>query len=373
MSIRGKTRFHIKGLNQEKMLNKISKETPVFELERLSKKESTFCVEYSKTKDVKSKLLADGFEIVSQRQSGVVPMLACAAKKYGVVVAVFLSFFLFLFQYQYVWQYDVIGTSFLSKNEVVSFVKDNFSNKKNQIETKEIENALSHNFEEISFVSCIIRGQTLVLNIKEKLLPEEIFGQFRPIFAQKSGKITQINLVSGTLLVKVGDFVKEGDVLVEPFVIDSSGEKRKVEANAEIFAEVYNEGSAEHFQSKLEKYRTGKISTKNEVKLFGLTVYSINPKESFLMFETEKSEKVLTKNNLLPFKLCSICFYEIKERLVESKFEDVKEEIIEKSKQNALSKINKRDKITEEYYTIKHLDSVTIVDYCIVTDELIGG
>jgi len=109
-----------------------------------------------------------------------------------------------------------------------------------KIGIKDVENAIIDNFDELSFVSCIIEGQTLVLNIKEKLLLEEVFGQFRPIFAQNSGMITQIDLISGTAVVKTGDFVRKGDVLVEPFVIDTSGQKREVKANAKIYAKIYN-------------------------------------------------------------------------------------------------------------------------------------
>ena len=56
-------------------------------------------------------------------------------------------------------------------------------------------------------------------------MPDEMLGNFLPIIANKDGKITKIELISGTAVVKVGDFVTKGSVLVEPYTIDTSGTK----------------------------------------------------------------------------------------------------------------------------------------------------
>jgi len=68
-----------------------------------------------------------------------------------------------------------------------------------------------------------------------------------------------------------------------------------------------------------------------------------------------------------------IIYFETDTRVVESVFEDVKDEYVQKSREKALKNVSKDDKIVNEYYTIKSLNSVTIVHYCVVSSGLIGG
>ena len=49
--------------------------------------------------------------------------------------------------------------------------------------------------------------------------------EFQPILAKHTGIITNINVITGTTNVKVGDFVNIGDDLVLPFNINANGEK----------------------------------------------------------------------------------------------------------------------------------------------------
>lgn len=367
------TKFSVKGLNQERLFNQILKETKITDLNRISKSESEFCVDFEKKNVVKSILLSNGVEILSQKSNGVEWCLKKFFSYYGIMAAVVLFVVFYFWQSQFVLQYEVLGVSTISKSGLVNFVKKNFSNKKSKIGIKDVENAIIDNFDELSFASCIIEGQTLILNVKEKLLPEEVFGQFRPIFAQNSGMITKIDLISGTAVVKTGDFVRKGDVLVEPFVIDTSGQKREVKANAKIYAEIYNQGEETHFEKRIETYQTGKQTETSFVTLFGVTLYSNDKMPKFESFEKIEMVTDFSNNNLLPLKMHKITYFETSTRVVESVFEDVKEEYVQKSREKALENVSKDDKIINEYYTIKSLNTVTIVHYCIVTSGLIGG
>ena len=80
----------------------------------------------------------------------------------------------------------------------------------------------------------------------------------------------------------------------------------------------------------------------------------------------------MIKNLPLPFKLKKTTFFELQEKTIESNFEDVKDEFIEKARQKALQNVENCDKIIEEFYTLRHQSNATFVDYCIVTKEPIG-
>ncbi len=372
MRLKNQSKFHIKGLNQEKFFNEISKHVSLWDIDRKSKTQTTFSCSYFDRKKVEKALKASGVEY-SVTHEGFCHNMQILMTSYGLLAAILLSFCLYFFQFQYVLLYEINGTTILDKACVVEFLKESYSNKKSKIDTEEIEIGLLENFEEISFASCIVKGQALIVNIKEKLMPEEMYGQFQPIVATASGKIKEIHLVSGTSKVSVGDFVQAGDVLIEPYTIDTSGQIKKVEAEAEILAEVYCQGSVDHYESYIDVSRTGRVAEENNIKLFGLNIYSFKEEMNFEMYEVEFEEIDLSQKLILPFKIHKTIYYELSERFVESKFEDVKDEFVEKAKAKALENCKNCDNIIEEFYTLRHLSGVTIVNYCLVTLEQIGG
>lgn len=373
MKFKNETKFHICGLNQEKVLNEISKNTPLSDIERQSKNETTFKCSYFDHKKTEKLLQNKNIKILSMKHEGLAFWFKRLICSYGLIVAIVLFSVLYFVQNQYILQYEINGVEKLTSTEIVAFLKDNYSANKNGLDTKEIEIGLVDSFKEISFASCMIKGQTLIVNIKEKLLPDEMYGEFKPLVSQKDAKITNIELISGTLTVKVGDIVRKGDVLVEPYTIDTSGNIKKVEAKANIKAEVYNEGSVDHYETFIEIKRTGKVLEQNDITLFGLNIYSFKEDMTFKMYEVEYEDVELVKNLFLPFKMRKTKYYELTERIVETKFEDVQEQYIEKAKQKALEKCENCDTIIDEFYTLRHLAGVTIVNYCILTLEQIGG
>lgn len=373
MKLKSRTKFEVRGLNQERVLNSLSSIVVLFNINRKEKTQTSFMCLYKDRKKVEKFLKNSHLEIVSIETEG----LACYLDKflgcYWVWLAGILCVVAFAIQYQFIMAFQVYGLENLPKEEIVEFLKENVPRKKSDIDLKNIENVICQEFKEISFVSCAIRGQTLVLNVKEKLLPSVMEDEFSPIIAKSDAKIAKIDLISGTLCVSVGDFVKKGEVLVQPFVEDASGEIKKVEAKAEIYGEVYNLASVDHYDKKIEVRRTGRKAKLHEVGLFGLKIYAFKEDFDFKMYEVETQETNMAKNLLLPFVLKKTYVYEIEEILVEKSFDEEKTQCIEKAKENALKNCNNCDIIKYEFYTTRQLSGVTIVTYCIVTEENIGG
>lgn len=373
MKFRSLTQFKIKGLNQERSFSRLAQECTLLEIDRISQNCSTLKVPFLQTKKVRKKLVELGFEILEEHSEGILYHLTCLLHNWGFLVALAVALLAFIIQSPYIFKYEVLGEENLTKTEIVEFVKNNFSSNKNQIDTKDIETALCNNFEELSFASVIIKGQTLVINVKEKLLPDEIYGEFKPLISDYDGKIASINLISGTLVVSVGDYIKKGGVLVEPYFIDTSGQIKQVEAKATIELETYSQVTMQHYDNRVEIQRTGRMVKQSIVTLFGLEIYKYLPECSFKMFEDVVAEEKLVNNILLPFKLVTHEIYELKEVQIEEKFEDVEQKIILQAQEKALANKENYDKIVDEFYTVKHLTGgITTLTYVVVGQKTIG-
>ena len=350
----------------------MAKQCQLFEIDRSKKNEISFLCPYAHHKKIKT-ILKDATLTEWQFQHfGPVTMLTNGKKYAGLFVGFAIFVFFYLVQSQFVIRCNVYGNKQVQQCEIVQFVESNFPKRKSKINLEQMQFSLMKRFDQISFCSCIIKGQTLLVSIKEKVVPEEMIGNFAPIVAKYDGRITKIALVSGTMTVKVGDVVKRGDILVQPYTINSAGQKMEVEADAKIEADVYWQGSVDHYDKRVEVVRTGRYFDNDQILLFGLEIYKHNSDQKFDMYETEISVQKLSKNLLLPFVLKKTRHFELKEVVVESNFAQVQDEYVEKAKTKALEICKNCDTIKEEFYTLRYLSGVTVVNYCIVTQEEIG-
>lgn len=374
MNFKNKTIFKIKGLNQERSFNNISKTVSIYNIKKEDDGTSQFEVDYKDAKKTKKFLEQQGFQILSVTNHEILFKFKNLFTRYGIVAGLIFCLLFYLLQYNFILQVKVLGEPSEIQSLIKEYVVDNLnSNFKYNIDTKEIENSIKAEFDQVSSVSVAIYGQTLLINYNPSTIPEEMRGEFDPIVSEYDGMITDIELVSGTLNVKVGDIVQKGDVLVYPYIIDTDGETRQVTPSAKITANVWFSESITHYDYRLETKRTGKKIVSSFVKLGDLVIYSHDKENNFQEYEVESYSQPLTKNLLLPFTLEKIVYYQTQTDEIIEPFEEVREEVIEKAREKTLIFLDKNAIIINENYIIKDAGSVHNVIYTITTSITFGG
>lgn len=155
---------------------------------------------------------------------------------------------------------EVIGLENITKDEVLTTLYNNGYPKyklKSFYDLDSIEKVLTSNIDKISYASSIIKGNTLIVNINEKIDNSEYVYDYSPIIAPFDCIIKKINLVSGQIFKDIGSTAKVGDVIVAPCKIFGENQV-KVPAKAEV--EAYVEFCQEYFATK-------DISDENKNKL----------------------------------------------------------------------------------------------------------
>ena len=374
MNFKNKTIFKIKGLNQERSFNNISKTVSIYNIKKEDDGTSQFEVDYKDAKKTKKFLEQQGFQILSVTNHGILFKFKNLFTRYGIVAGLIFCLLFYILQYNFILQVKVLGQPSEIQSLIKEYVVDNLnSNFKYNIDTKEIENSIKAEFDQVSSVSVAIYGQTLLINYNPSTIPEEMRGEFDPIVSEYDGMITDLELVSGTLNVKVGDIVQKGDVLVHPYIIDTDGETRQVTPSAKITANVWFSESITHYDYRLETKRTGKKIVSSFVKLGDLVIYSHDKENNFQEYEVESYSQPLTKNLLLPFTLEKIVYYQTQTDEIIEPFEEVQEEVIEKAREKTLIFLDKNAIIIDENYIIKDAGSVHNVIYTITTSITFGG
>ena len=197
-------------------------------------------------------------------------------------------------------------------------------------------------------------------------------GDFQPIISEYDGMITAINLVQGTLNVKVGDIVQKGEVLVYPYVSDGEGEVMPVLPRAEIKADVWLSENEVFYEYQIKEERTGRKIDCWTITLFGLEIYSNLSDNIFENYESEETSSYLTQNNLLPFIYNKITFYETKTIEIIRNFEQEKNEVFEKLRQKTLISVAENEIIKDEMVSVKQGGGVYYITLTLTVEKDIG-
>lgn len=250
----------------------------------------------------------------------------------GLIIGVLVGLIFYGFSSHYLWKIEIFGNENIKNSEIISILNENGVKVggKNDISTDEIEGILLNNYDRIAQVSVIKVGTTIIINLSEKLIYDD--AEYKPILANNSGIIRSITVVTGTVNVKIGDYVNKGDVLVLPFNINADGEKVNVRPLAQIEAEIFVIGKAELKEKELELKRTDRQITTYEYEIFNIKFDGKN-KNSFALFELVSYNENVSR--LIPITRKKNVYYELIQVEVCYDLNEEKDRIAEESVNNA--------------------------------------
>lgn len=229
----------------------------------------------------------------------------------GVISAFLAVYVLSLF----IWDIHIEGNysyteqvllDYLSSEQIVHGMKIS------EVDCEQIEKLLRSQYSDIIWVSASVSGTRLIIQIEENFdkWKEKEETVYNNIVADRDCKITSIVTRSGTPMVKQGDIVAKGDILVSGVVeiTDEYGAVMKTEytsADADIYGE-----SVYWYEDRIDLNQQKKLYTGNEkygwsVSLFQNRLFLKAGKTGFEHFDilTENHPLVIGTNFYLPFSI----------------------------------------------------------------------
>ena len=208
------------------------------------------------------------------------------------LVAVVFAGCMFLYSFNYIWEIEIHGNEKVSTYELMEFLENQKIEtgvKKDVVDCSALEYQLRQKFQDLGWVSVYMNHTKLCIEIKESLydafefVPEEENIQYN-LVAEKDAVIYSIITRKGDALVKNGQFVKKGDILVlgQSEIYDDSGAVREVlhfEADAQVYADV---------QSRI-------LISLSEMELLSLKLAGNASDEMLLLAAHQKINKFLEK------------------------------------------------------------------------------
>lgn len=133
------------------------------------------------------------------------------------LVGASLSFILLNIMASYIWFVDVKGTKQLT-TEMIKEIASQSGLKpgivKDSVNAKQIEKTIQLNIPEIAWAGITFTGTRAEIEIVEKTMPKQQDNAPADIIAAKDGVIVEFIVLSGKPMVKKGDTVKKGDLLI---------------------------------------------------------------------------------------------------------------------------------------------------------------
>lgn len=272
----------------------------------------------------------------------------------GIIICILLVYIMSLF----IWDIEILGGSKHTPEALLKFLKDNDIKpgvKKKYIDGSKIEEEIRLAYEDIGWVSAEIKGTRLIIKITETNMPTPIIEATAPshIVATKDAVIKEIITRTGTPMVKPGDVVRKGDILVSGIVdvYDDFGgilNKKPVIASADIVCNSFYD-----YHDSFPLTHIVRIFTNNKKKGYYITIWGrklflYNPRYSYTMYDIIVNENTMhiTDSFYLPLQYGTVTIREY----IEQKDKYSRDEAIDIAK-NRIQRYF--DKLSEKEVNIK--------------------
>lgn len=232
----------------------------------------------------------------------------------------------------FVWNIEVVGNNNISTEEIIkSLEEDNFKigTSKTNLNTKNIVDKIRLKRSDLAWIGIEIKGTNAIVKIVEADLKPDIIKEeeYCNIVATKDAMIVKINAQNGTAVVKEGDIVTKGAVLIQGWLEGQFTGIRYVHANGEVKAKTWYSQKISIPLNQTKKVKTGKEENKYSVKInnFEINLPKGVPKfQNYDTIETSKKLKLFS-DFYLPIEINQKTYQEYEEQEVTYSIEEAKE------------------------------------------------
>ena len=278
----------------------------------------------------------------------------------------------------FVWNIQIEGNVNISNQDILNLAEAEglaIGKYKRDINTKDVINKIRLERNDIAWVGIEIKGTNAIIKIVEADEKPEIVNEedYCNIVADKDAIIRKVSAQNGTPLVKEGDVVKKGDIIIEGIFRGKYTGDRYAHAQGEVEAEVWYTSTQRVELQEAKKHETGEQETKYSVKLnnFQINLHKSVPNfEKYDTIETDKKLKLFS-NFYLPIELVEYTYKEYEEIVVIHSIEEAKQIGIYRAKQELAENIKDKE-ILDTQINTKSENGAIIVEFTYQVKENIG-
>jgi len=220
----------------------------------------------------------------------------------------------------YIWNIEIVGTENIDIGEILIQLNEEgvcIGKRKSSIDSENVIDNIRLKRSDIAWLAIDMKGTNVIVTIVEAEEKPEIIdkNEYCNIVATEQGLITKITADTGTALVKVGDIVEKGDVLIGGYMQGKYTDTRYVHAKGEVKAKVWYTKKAISGLTREISEETGISENKYSINInnFKINLYKTLP--NFENYDTiiETNKIKLFSNFYLPIEITKTTYIEKKQ------------------------------------------------------------
>ena len=295
------------------------------------------------------------------------------------VISLFVILIALYTSSNYVWNIEIRVEDNMQLDNILEDVKMaglETGMKKDKINVEETTNKIRLSREDIAWIGIELKGTNAIVKVvKAKEAPEIIDEKdYCNIVAKRAGTITKIIAQNGTALVKPGDEVQEGQVLIQGTMEGKYTGIRYVHSLGEVEAIVKYEKTEKISLKKEENVKTGNKEEKYQIKINNFQINFYKTLSNFKIYDTIEEEKKLKifSNLYLPISVCKVTNYELEENSNNYTIEEATEIGTQKLEKEIEAEIENKEKILNKSANVKETPEYVEVSVIYEVVENIG-
>ena len=288
-------------------------------------------------------------------------------RKLFLFLLILLVFILWLSS-NFIWNVEIIEQEGQNFDNIEKYIEEaglKIGTLKTKIDTKEVINKIRLERSDVAWVGIEFSGTKAIVRLvasdeKPEIIKED---EYCNVVSDKSGIITKINAQTGTASVKVGDTIKEGDILINGWMEGKYTGIRYVHAKGEIEAKVWYTKHKKILYNTIDRKETGNVENKYSVKINNFEINFNKGVSKFKIYDTIETENQikLFSDLYLPISVIKTTYKEIKEEAKTYTLEEAKNIGIEELQEELDKEIENKDMIVNKNInTYEDLDGVTV-------------
>lgn len=370
----GTTRFKIQGVNFSVLLNDLSLSgIKVNKVERPEVTQLVFVCPTRDRKKVIAILKQRCYNVLEQQNSHSFNFFRSVITRFGILIGIGVGVLLNVFASFFIWNVMLYGQEDYSEQIFSVLVQNGMGagSWKFGIKPEDAEQVIYDSIPEISLVDISFRGCSLIVNYTIRTQEDNDQTVSKNILAKADGVVSSILVTSGTAMVKVGDFVRKGQLLIAGYqtVNDS-----QVDCNAkgQVYAYSWISATVEFPLEKIEWVRTGNYVENVSVSLFGSVLYSKTQENVFAKSESEQTTEYMFRSGAIPLTVTRTFYYELEARTVSQSFEDNYTKTQAQARLLAWEQIEGDEDILDEKTEVNFVSNIWFVTHYIKIKEKIS-
>ena len=355
----GYFRISVKGRSSERVLNRLMiLNTDIFDIERINESEISFSVgvrHFKRVKYILDGMRGEGIKYNASLK-GFPFLLYRYRKRAGIALGILLSCLLIWISGLFIWTIEIRGLNTITDEEMRKMLNDAGLFEGTIISGLDMDKVrfeLITKYPQISYVTFFVSGTHALVSISERDFPPDTTKNTDPynLVAKCDGLIVDSVVSDGMTVVKKGDYVKKGDLLVSGIVELQTTAYKTVHAKGHVYAETVHEFSVNIPFRSHEKVYTGKetVRRKLEILNFSIPLY-FNADSGYEKYDAYKRTENLELFDVirLPVRLTETSFAEYITPITYLTLDAAKNKAYDSYKNYVEKELSEREMIKEE-------------------------